>query len=684
VVATVERIGALAGAYKRALASCRLCRMVALAVFLAVVAIEAVILVPSYTRAENDLMAQIEREGLAVVRAHLGAHRPDKDAEGFVHAAKMSYGSVLKGGIVRSEIDGRIVGHFGEKPELPLPGAGLTERRKRSADGRYLDVAWTPIDLGAPATLVARLDATRIGPALDAFVLRIAGLVLLIAAFATAVAMIVIGWLVLLPVLSMRDAAHASAAMPDRPESYRVERPGRYEMRDLAKSLETMLGRIAEASRERRQRAEAERERLANWDQLTGLHNRPFFLGCLASRIGAGNRFSAVVLDIDRFALVNATLGPQGGDAVLAECARRLAHGRNPGAKLSRISPDQFAFVIPEPQDGADEAAARDALAAIGAPISAAGHDLKVSASLGIARFPEDGTDAEAVINAALLAIRSAKADGGGRIRFYNSELNDKLKRRHFLERGLEHAVARGQVELHYQPKFEATSRRLIGVEALMRWRHPEQGMISPGEFIPLAEETGQIAELGLWALKAAATQAAAWRRDGWHDAKVAVNLSAVQFGDARLAATVKDVLAEARLPADALELEITESAVVAEPAAAARKVAEIAATGVAFSIDDFGTGSSSLAYLKTFRVGALKIDRSFIKDLEEDAEARVMMASIVAFGRALGLKTVAEGVETEGQMTALVEVGCDAVQGFLLGRPAPPAAISALFRNAA
>ena len=675
LTAIISRIGFLSVGYHRNLMACRLCRVVAFAIFAAVVAIEAAILVPSYRRAENDLVLQIEREGLAVVRAHVGVYRPSEDNEAFLHAVAMSYGSVLQGGIVYSASTGQLIGEFGEKPD-PTLGDPVGEYRRRSADGRRLDIAWREAALGAPIRMVARLDATRIDPALRAFVFRISGLVLLIAAFATAVAMFVIGWLVLSPMLRLRQAACDAAADPDRPERYSVGRLGRYEIGEMAIALDHMLRRMAEANTERRLRAEAERDRLANRDQLTGLHNRAYFLRHVGERIAAGSRFSVVLLDIDRFSVVNAAYGSQAGDAVLVEAARRLGLGRVMGAGLARISADQFAVALPVQQSGEDEAFASMMMQATEPSALLGDHEIKIVTSVGISVYPDDATDAEGLVNAAALAVDIAQADGGGRIRFFRTTINERLKRHRLIERALSKAIQRGQITLHFQPKFSVPERSMIGVEALMRWHHPEHGPISPGEFIPIAEESGQIVELGNWALKTACAQVATWRRDGWREAKVAVNLSAVQFREPRLPETIAAVLEESGLPPSSLELEITESAIVGEPEAAARTVAAIASTGVAFSIDDFGTGFSSLSYLKTFRVDTLKIDRSFVKDLETDPQAEVMLGSIVSLGRALALKTVAEGVETVGQMNALVRAGCDAAQGYLLAKPMPPQAI--------
>jgi EAL domain-containing protein (putative c-di-GMP-specific phosphodiesterase class I) len=327
-------------------------------------------------------------------------------------------------------------------------------------------------------------------------------------------------------------------------------------------------------------------------------------------------------------------------------------------------------------QDGARAAAAVAAkvVHALGQPYPVHGHTLHSTPSIGIAVFPADGDDGEALMKNADAAMYHAKASGRNNFQFYTAAMNQATQERLALEAGLRFAIERGELFLHYQPQLDLKRGRIIGLEALVRWQHPELGLVPPLKFIPVAEETGQIEALGAWVLDEALRQAALWRARGHADLRVAVNLSAHQLRGETFVGAVAQALQDHGLPADALELEITESVAMRDPARTAELLRQLRRIGVALAIDDFGTGYSSLAYLKQLPLSCLKLDRSFVMDIEHDANDAAICTATIQLAHSLGLGVVAEGVETATQLEFLRRLGCDTVQGYFISKPLPAA----------
>jgi diguanylate cyclase (GGDEF)-like protein/PAS domain S-box-containing protein len=427
-----------------------------------------------------------------------------------------------------------------------------------------------------------------------------------------------------------------------------------------------------------RKEAEGQLEFLANHDALTALPNRSLFddrLRQALARADRGDGFAVCFIDLDRFKLINDSLGHGAGDAVLVEVARRLGAVCRGADTLARLAGDEFVMLL-EAMGNAESAAgvARRILAALALPIQAGGHDIDVAASLGLALYPDDGDNMASLLSNADAAMYAAKAAGRNTFRFYDEAMNRRASQRLALETDLRRAVARCQLELFYQPQIASTDGRLAGVEALLRWRHPERGLVSPVEFIPLAEEAGIITELGEWALAEAARQIVAWRRRGIFVPRMAVNLSPRQFHAADLADRLERILDTAGTPREWIELEITESAAMAHPAGAVQVLQRLRERGIQVAMDDFGTGHSSLAMLRTLPLNVLKLDRSFVQHLPESETDAAVASAVVTLARRLGLSVVAEGVETVAQQQFLAEIGCDLLQGFLFTRPLPAA----------
>ena len=419
-----------------------------------------------------------------------------------------------------------------------------------------------------------------------------------------------------------------------------------------------------------RRRAEARIERLAHYDVLTDLPNRTAFNECFASVLErattSDESFAVLSVDLDRFKEVNDVFGHAFGDRLLRAVAERLS-ATLAGAFLSRIGGDEFAIIVSEPPVPTCAAQlAERLLAAVAEEFEIEGHRLHIGLSVGIAIYPLDGVDATALLGNADAALDRAKAEGRGAIRFFEAQMDHRLRGRRALLHDMRSAVEQGRFLVHYQPQARIDGE-IIGFEALARWNHPSRGQVPPSEFIPLAEESGLIAPLGEWILRTACCEAATWPPH----LNVAVNLSPVQFRHGDLAGLVHQVLIDTGLSPSRLELEITESVLIDDLSRALLILRRLKAFGVRIAMDDFGTGYSSLSTLQAFPFDKIKIDRSFIANLDRAPSATIVRA-VLALGRGLNLPVVAEGVETQAQLAFLAREGCAEMQGYLLGRPLP------------
>ena len=421
--------------------------------------------------------------------------------------------------------------------------------------------------------------------------------------------------------------------------------------------------------------AEERARHLAHHDILTGLPNRLALLIRLAQTLPEARRrgwnVGLMFIDLDRFKIINDTLGHSIGDDLLREVASRLAGTVRESDMVARLGGDEFVIVLPDISSAPAAAnIASKIITALSHPIQVDKHQLHTSPSIGISIFPADGPDGDTILRNADTAMYHAKAAGRNNYQFYAEEMNRAANERLNLENKLRHAVSHHEFALAFQPQFDAVSRRPTGVEALIRWHHPEEGVISPDRFIPVAEETGLIVPIGDWVLNEACREMKSWIDAGLPPLRVAVNLSARQLRRRDFCETVAGALAHSGLPPELLELEITESAVMENPQEAIRILSALHRMGVSLAIDDFGTGYSSLAYLKLFPIDHLKIDRSFVRDIETDLNDRSIAMGTIALAHSLGLNVIAEGVETEDQLEILRTNGCNEIQGYLLSRP--------------
>jgi diguanylate cyclase (GGDEF)-like protein len=419
----------------------------------------------------------------------------------------------------------------------------------------------------------------------------------------------------------------------------------------------------------------SEVEHMAYYDALTDLPNRILFAERLERALSAAQRnqqmIGTVFLALDRFKKINDTLGPAVGDCLLKAAAGRLKECAGERDTIARFDGDEFVILLPTIK-GTDDliGIVRAINKVLSAPFLFAGHEVYVTASIGSSMSPFDGADSDTLLKNAGAALYRAKKLGGNNYQFYIPDMNEKAVKRLALESSLRRALENEEFVLHYQPVVNLASRRVVGAEALVRWRHPDLGLLQPADFIPLAEDTGLIVPIGAWVLRTACIQARQWQLEGFPDLRIAVNVSARQFQDKDLTEYVLQTLRETELESGTLELELTESSLMQNAELAAKTLQGLRLINAQISIDDFGTGYSSLGYLKQFPIDILKVDRSFVAGATTDRDDAAMVTAIITMAHNLRLKVIAEGIETEEHLEFLRLLGCDAGQGYFLGKP--------------
>ena len=425
--------------------------------------------------------------------------------------------------------------------------------------------------------------------------------------------------------------------------------------------------------------AEARIELLAHFDPLTGLPNRVLLNDRCNLALRTAHRqhesLSLMFIDLDHFKNINDSLGHRVGDALLVALAQRLTATVREQDTVSRLGGDEFILVLPDTDARGAAQVAKKLLAAAMQPFVIGQHELTVTPSIGIALYPDDGADFDTLSRCADAAMYRAKQGGRNHYRLFTAQMQAESERALLIENALRRALERQQLTLEYQPQLSLHQPRVIGAEALLRWHHPELGWVSPAEFIPVAESSGLILPIGEWVLHTALQQLKTWMEAGMSPITMAVNLSSVQFRQANLPDRISRTLDDLELPAYLLELELTEGTAMDDPLAAIAVMNDLHDRGIKLSIDDFGTGYSSLSYLKKFRASKLKIDQSFVRDITIDAEDRAIVSAIISMAESLGMSTIAEGVETAGQLDFLRERGCTEVQGYYFSRPLKPQA---------
>jgi diguanylate cyclase (GGDEF)-like protein len=446
-----------------------------------------------------------------------------------------------------------------------------------------------------------------------------------------------------------------------------------------------MVGTVQDITERKQQ--EVRMLRTANYDVLTDIPNRNLLNDRVTQAIAQAQRTGQHIvmccLDLDGFKFINNSFGYAAGDALLRRVAARLKDAVRECDTVARLGGGEFVVVLHAVDpDASPGALVRKILNQFQAPFTVDGQPLYVTASAGASMYPQDGSSCDGLLRCADAALHTAKGRGRNCAEFYTRQMSADAERHLVLENAMRVALERGEFELHYQPKVALAGGQVFGVEALLRWRRPGHGLVSPAEFIPVAEETGAIVAIGEWVLRTACDRLRIWRGMGYTELTMAVNLSARQFARQDVPALVRSALADSGVPAAALELELTESILMSEHTAIAGTLAQLKAIGVTLALDDFGTGYSSLSYLKRFPIDVLKIDRSFITDLASDTEDASLTRTIILMAQSLHMKTVAEGVESLAQLSFLRRCKCDAIQGYFFSKPLDGAGLTALLRD--
>jgi diguanylate cyclase (GGDEF)-like protein/PAS domain S-box-containing protein len=437
-----------------------------------------------------------------------------------------------------------------------------------------------------------------------------------------------------------------------------------------------------------RKRAEQQIHYMAHHDALTNLPNRAVLMDRIGQAIvrarDNGERVTVVFVDLDNFKLVNDSLGHTAGDTLLKAVSARMLRAVRPADTVARLGGDEFIILLAGQDSAATGLALERIRSSVIEPVSIEGQLFRVTCSIGVASFPGDGEDAETLLMNADTAMYQAKEKGRDTYRFYTHEMNQVARERRLLQEGLRNAIANGEFGLLYQPQIELRTGKIFAVEALVRWHHPQLGLVSPAKFIPMAEESGLIVPLGDWVLREACRQNKAWQDEGMEPISVCVNVSARQFRERTWVDRVGKILAETGLAPEYLELELTESLLMHDVNQAIATMRELQSLGVHFSIDDFGTGYSSLSALKSFPVARLKIDQSFVRNLPYDANDRSIATAVISLGQKLNMRVIAEGVETDAQLAFLTENECDEIQGYHFSRPVESGTVELMLRRQA
>ncbi|MBQ0813470.1 MAG: EAL domain-containing protein [Marinobacter sp.] len=673
--------------WARQLADCRLCRNLTLAAFVAILAIEVAILIPSYRNYEEDLLR--ERVDVAS-QAIVTFLRHTQSQEIRTAALEILLKNSPLTGILVTSNGARYAA--GEGVEFPQPVEGELRSALKAAQG-VIDLSWGADPALADYDVLGRVDVSAVPGKLTAFVFRILGLSLLIAVFVTAVTMFVVDRMMLSPLLKLRERISRAGDDAQHPLRYltpagRCDEFGEVEsaFNNMLKQNSAYLARLQLLNQELDQllnertqtlrKTEQELEIRTLYDQLTGLANRSLFEEQLDRYFSQNNHHGAckeavLVLGLNDFQTLNGLAGHETGDRVLQEIARRVAGYSADHGHVARLGGDVFGMLVGETgrtRGESIEARISSIIEACERPVQIGPKTYECDVSAGVAVTQLDGQDARTLLSHAEIAMQRAKKSPSQRVQFFASELGNQVLLRQEMIRSLKVAIQNRQFQLYYQPQFDRL-RRCTGYEALLRWHHPVHGLVSPADFIPLAEETGLIISIGDWVLKQAVAMLKRWADQGF-TGRLAVNVSALQLRDQGFAERISAQLTRFGVNARQLELEITETALMEDVERAMVTLNSFRELGLVLAVDDFGTGYSSLAYLKALPVSRIKIDRTFVTGLPDNEQDEIMCRTIITMAHNMGCEVIAEGVETEAQAGWLTLAGCDELQGFFLGKP--------------
>jgi diguanylate cyclase (GGDEF)-like protein len=577
--------------------------------------------------------------------------------------------------------DAKPLQHFGEKPTLAPAGKTDVAAALRSQDGMNYEVMFAPHDHGVPYYIVARIDSSAVERQISEQIHKTITILLLMSGFVTAVMMLALGQWLLEPIMLLRTNLLNAAKNPEKPEIFRMKKETRDEIGIAIRIANDLIRQNANNLKRLRSQAEDKIHKLAYFDALTGLPNRTYFLEKLDDHIRhkvveEDRRIAVMSVDLDHFKDINDTMGHEFGDKLLEAIGRRLVKALPEDSVISRASADEFTLMVVLKPEYPDSSILVDRIFhAMTEPVSILQERFQVRVSIGVAHCPDDGMEARQILKNADIALNRAKEEGRDTVRYYSQDFDLAVQQRFQLLRDLRSALDENQLQLHFHPQFDLRTGQLIGAEALLRWWLPDNSkeggyFVSPAEFIPVAEQSGLIVPIGQWVLRTACAANKKWQEQGIAPFRIAVNISGVQFHKADIVTLVADVLKDTKLDPKYLELEVTESVFMENMQTTIDILNQLHRQGVELAVDDFGTGYSSLSYLRQFPIDRLKIDQSFIRNALVNPDDRMITKTIISLGHSLGLKVIAEGVETNDHENFLKEEGCDEVQGFKYTKP--------------
>ena len=664
-----------------------------LSVFATILVVRTSILAITIGTFETDRLSDLREAGRVSVAPLLAENSVEfksplrqQDAERLMRITSVK-------GLAVYGLDFSLLQTFGEATILKPSDIALNNGNYRSVDKKRFETILMPADLGRPYTIVTKIDSSNLEHQVWQYVKENIVIVLLMSAFVTAVLMIALAQWLLEPLLLLRRNLLSAARNPENPNIQKPAQETNDEVGTVMRIANDLISQNAQNLQRLRTHAEDKIHKLAFYDALTGLPNRTLFMERLEEAIASAvlkedKRLAILSMDIDHFKDINDTMGHETGDKLLEALGKRLVNAVPEGSLVARSSADEFIIMVYLEGDHADSTRIVEQIfSMLSEPVSILQERFQVRASIGVARAPEDGIDPSQVLKHADIALNRAKQEGRNTACHYSEDFDRAVQQRFAMLRDLRNALDQNQFLLNYHPQFDLKTGALIGAEVLLRWFRPDSSKegghyVPPIEFIPLAEQSGLIVPIGEWILKTACRTNKQWQDRGLPPFRIAVNLSGVQFYQGNIVDVVATAVRETRLDPKWLELEITESVFIDDVESCIKKLNALHSFGVELSIDDFGTGYSSLSYLRQFPIDRLKIDQSFTRNSLANPDDKAITKTIITLGHSLGLKVIAEGVETQDHEDFLKEEGCDEVQGFKYARPLPAEQMWEFARN--
>lgn len=674
----------------------RLSWRIVLAVFLTIMAVQASLMALTLKNYREEQLYELRQSALSVISPLIDSNGKDSLTSPISedHLNRVMALTEINGMAIYT-LDYQLLSLAGEPVILSLMNENDLGKTYLSQNKMNYEIIFRPSDLGGnPYYIVVRLDSAKAIDKVSYYVQQNIIIMFLLSAFVTTVLMIALGKWLLEPIMFLRDNLSLAISNPESPNITRSPYDIRDDVGSAIHSAQELIKQNAKNLRQVKSAAQSQIHKLAYYDTLTSLPNRTFFVQKLFEYIRAANgdqasiaRLAVIALDLDHFKDINDSMGHNVGDAILGAVGRRLKSSLPETAVIARTGEDEFAITFPLSGDiTAKDVGERVRGIISGEPFRVFNESFQVRASIGAATFPDDALDPDQVLKNADIALNRAKEDGRDCIREYLEDFDRAVQARFQMLRDLRNALEHNQLSLHFQPQLDLRTGRIIGAEALIRWFKPDNSkeggkFVSPAEFIPIAEQSGLIVPIGEWVMEKACAEARKWH-DAGYPIRIAVNVSGEQFQQSDLVAYTRSVIEKTGIAPHLLELEVTESAFMEDIQQTIRTLKELHALGVELAIDDFGTGYSSLSYLRQFPIDRLKIDQSFIRNALNNPDDAAIAKTIIALGRSLNLKIIAEGVETIEHEQFLIAEGCDEVQGYRYSRPVPNEKFSDLVRR--